>query len=239
MTASKDPRNNKGEAVADVSSPKIVMLIRNGEKPGDPTIDQGNEPGLSVVGTAQVGTLPSRFLPAARPVECALFSTRNCFSGGYSTIPKYEVETLRITQSVNKIGFVTPHFLFAAKDSSASSRPRQATTPTAAALGLAVNACYGIDFSRPSLGGRVPSSATVTSSIECCGSTIRADAISNNTARNCCSATKRPFRLFPGDSFTACWLAPGHGTDNSGSREVTSADCRLKSSSAAAEDGVA
>jgi broad specificity phosphatase PhoE len=121
------------------------MLIRHGEKPGDPTIDGDNEPDLSVIGAARAAALPSLFLPAARPVECALFSTRNCFAGAYSMIARSEVETSTITQSENKTGFLTPDFLFATKDSSGSSRPRQTIAPTAAALGLSINAYYGND----------------------------------------------------------------------------------------------
>jgi len=45
-------------------NPKMVMVIRHGEKPGDPDNDKDGGPHLSILGSARAAALPSLFTPA-------------------------------------------------------------------------------------------------------------------------------------------------------------------------------
>jgi hypothetical protein len=113
--------------------PSIVMVIRHGEKPGDPSDDTSGGPDLSVQGMARAAALPSLSLPATASLECAVkLTSATGFSGTYSstTVPGTSPR------------FPTPEFLFATADSQASHRPKQTITPTAAALGLTINHEY-------------------------------------------------------------------------------------------------
>ena len=43
--------------------PSAVMIIRHGEKPGDPSNDNDGGPNLSILGSARAAALPSLFTP--------------------------------------------------------------------------------------------------------------------------------------------------------------------------------
>lgn len=116
------------------TAPNIVMIIRHGEKPGDPTDDKDGGPDLSVRGAARAAALPSLFLPATRSLECALKRKSAArFAGRY----------LPSKACGPGSRFSTPDFLFATAESSASRRPKQTITPVSAALGLSINHDYG------------------------------------------------------------------------------------------------
>src|SRR5215510_13648183 len=111
--------------------PQLVLIIRHGEKPGDPNGDDGG-PNLSVLGSARAAALPSLFVPdptqspATGPhLTCDLLAGFDSEFGG-----KYGDSKLQ----AGKSRFLTPKFLFATKPSNSSSRPVETITPTAQAL---------------------------------------------------------------------------------------------------------
>ncbi len=123
------------------SFPNLVMIIRHGEKPGDPADDSKGGRYLSILGSARAAALPSLFTPdpAATPVQkmtqmsCDLKSNKSgLFTGGY-----------KLTKE--KAGapvFAVPDFLFAAASSNSSHRPKETITPLSQALKLTLNTPY-------------------------------------------------------------------------------------------------
>ncbi len=107
--------------------PKEVLIIRHGEKLGDPTDDAEGGPNLSIRGSARAAALPSLFVPAA-PAElsCALDRNGKHFKANY-------VATKMSGQAPR---FPTPEFLFATKASAQSNRPVETITPLSAALNM-------------------------------------------------------------------------------------------------------
>ena len=116
------------------TTPATVMIIRHGEKPGDPSDDSDGGPDLSVQGGARAAALPGLFLSATPNLGCALDLAQSdaTFTGQYA----------KTAVPGTSPRFSTPDYLFATADSSQSSRPRQTITPTAAALGLSINNEY-------------------------------------------------------------------------------------------------
>ena len=114
--------------------PKMVMLIRHGEKPGDPSEDESGGPHLSILGSARAAALPSLFTPdpIAPPVEdlhqltceLAVGRTEGHFTGAYnaSKVP------------AGQSPFLTPDFLFASKSDKGSHRPYETIKPLEQAL---------------------------------------------------------------------------------------------------------
>jgi len=113
--------------------PSLVMIIRHGEKPGNPSNDKEGGPNLSVLGSARAAALPSLFTPdpTAKPagktpqLDCDMTAgTESQFKGAYGS-SKLNAGPSR---------FPTPDFLFATKSSNSSSRPVETITPLAQAL---------------------------------------------------------------------------------------------------------
>ena len=112
--------------------PKLVMIIRHGEKPGNPDNDKEGGPNLSILGSARAAALPSLFTPdptnssASGPqLTCDLaVGSEGKFAGNYGD-SKLKAGGSRLQ---------TPNFLFATKPSNSSSRPVETITPTAQAL---------------------------------------------------------------------------------------------------------
>jgi hypothetical protein len=114
------------------TTPNIVMIIRHGEKLGNPD-DKDGGPDLSVQGAARATALPTLFLPATKSLECAVKpESAASFTGSYSPT----------TISGTSPRFLAPDVLLATADSSASKRPKQTISPTAAALCLPINDDY-------------------------------------------------------------------------------------------------
>jgi hypothetical protein len=126
--------------------PSLVMVIRHGEKPGDPSNDDDGGPSLSALGSARAAALPSLFTPdpTATPVgslqqlTCDLtVGTASQFSGEYSSSQI----------SAGQSRFQTPKFLFATQQKSASkkhpsggsNRPVETITPLGQALSFFEN----------------------------------------------------------------------------------------------------
>ena len=113
--------------------PSLVMIIRHGEKPGNPNNDKDGGPNLSILGSARAAALPSLFTPdpSAKPVGktsqlvCDLTAkAESQFNGAYSS------SKVNAGQS----RFMTPNFLFATAPSNSSSRPVETITPLAQVL---------------------------------------------------------------------------------------------------------
>lgn len=112
--------------------PQVVMIIRHGEKPGDPENDTNGGPNLSILGSARAAALPSLFTPDPTQSPATL-SQLTCdlsvgaeseFSGVYGN------SDVKVGES----RFPTPNFLFATAPSNSSSRPVETIIPTAQAL---------------------------------------------------------------------------------------------------------
>lgn len=114
--------------------PALVMIIRHGEKPGDPANDDDGGPHLATLGSGRAAALPSLFTPdpnAVTPVanwtqlSCDVAtSTESQFTGSY------------VSSGINagQSRFPTPDFLFATQQSTSSNRPAETITPLAQAL---------------------------------------------------------------------------------------------------------
>jgi hypothetical protein len=111
------------------------MIIRHGEKPGDPASDSSGGPDLSIVGSARAAALPSLFTPnpATTPVgsepqtTCGLAQSANGeYAGTYGSA----------TAPTGPPLFPVPNFLFATQQtaSGGSNRPYETIVPLSEAL---------------------------------------------------------------------------------------------------------
>lgn len=111
--------------------PSAVMIIRHGEKPGDPDNEDGG-PNLSILGSARAAALPSLFTPdpaqtpATTPqLTCDLLTS---FANEFGA--QYGSSLLNAGDS----RYPTPDFVFATAPTNSSSRPVETIIPTAQAL---------------------------------------------------------------------------------------------------------
>lgn len=117
--------------------PALVMIIRHGEKPGDPSNDSDGGPNLSILGSARAAALPSLFSPdpnespaTQQQLTCDLATAAEAeFTGVYGSS--------NIQAGASR--FPAPQFLFATAPSNSSSRPVETITPTAQALQFLTN----------------------------------------------------------------------------------------------------
>ncbi len=118
--------------------PRLVMIIRHGEKPGAAGSDKDGGPHLSVSGSARAAALPSLFTPSPSATSgsgpqqlCCDVTARSSakFAGAYSASG--------IAAGPSR--FPTPDFLFATEQSKNSNRPVETITPLAQALNLKIN----------------------------------------------------------------------------------------------------
>ena len=108
--------------------PKQVLIIRHGEKVGDPNKDDDGGNNLSIIGSARAAALPSLFAPGQSQLACDLVLDRDplMFTGKYETIP------IKGTRP----RFPTPQTIMATAPSKHSQRPIETVTPLALALNL-------------------------------------------------------------------------------------------------------
>ena len=108
--------------------PAQVLIIRHGEKVGDPKKDDDGGNNLSIRGSARAAALPSLFTPGQFQLACDLVLDLDPlqFAGTYETIPL----------KGPRPRFPTPQSIFATARSKHSQRPIETVTPTAIALNL-------------------------------------------------------------------------------------------------------
>jgi hypothetical protein len=122
--------------------PKVVMIIRHGEKPGAQDKDDNTSgPDLSIRGSARAAALPSLFTPdpsgsgtSMQQLSCAVAVRKNSqFDGTYQRPAGTVAAAPR---------FPTPQHIVATKTSNNSNRPIETVTPVAQALGHKIHANY-------------------------------------------------------------------------------------------------
>lgn len=111
------------------TGPNQVLLIRHGEKVGDPKKDDDGGRHLSIQGSARAAALPSLFAPALPQLSCKLRPTAGEFVGLYRQIPV----------KGKAAQFAPPNFIFATQRSKNSNRPIETVTPLATALQLHID----------------------------------------------------------------------------------------------------
>jgi len=109
--------------------PSQVLIIRHGEKLGDPKKDNDGGRHLSVRGSARAAALPSLFLPALPQLGCSMHHKSAEFTAHYHQVP---VKGLAPR-------FPSPKHIFATQASKDSKRPIETVTPLATALALPLN----------------------------------------------------------------------------------------------------
>lgn len=113
------------------NGPAQVLIIRHGEKVGDPGKENDGGNNLSIRGSARAAALPSLFVPGQTQLTCDLDLDLDppSFAGSYEPIP------IKGTRP----RFPTPNFIFATQRSKHSNRPVETVTPLAIALNLHIN----------------------------------------------------------------------------------------------------
>lgn len=111
------------------TGPSQVLIIRHGEKVGDPKRDNDGGRHLSIQGSARAAALPMLFVPALPQLSCALHLKAAQFHGHYRQIPT----------KGKAPRFPTPNHIFATQRSKHSNRPVETVTPLATALDLPIH----------------------------------------------------------------------------------------------------
>lgn len=109
--------------------PNQVLIIRHGEKLGDPKKDNDGGRHLSVRGSARAAALPSLFIPALPQLGCSMHHKPAEFTAHYHEVP--------VKGPVPR--FPSPHHIFATEASKNSKRPIETVTPLATALNVPLN----------------------------------------------------------------------------------------------------
>lgn len=109
--------------------PNQVLIIRHGEKLGDPKKDNDGGRHLSVRGSARAAALPSLFVPALPQLGCSMHHKPAEFTAHYQSVP--------VKGSAPR--FPSPHYIFATEASKDSKRPIETVTPLATALNVPLN----------------------------------------------------------------------------------------------------
>ena len=118
--------------MSNVPDPTQILIIRHGEKVGNPKKDDDGGRHLSIQGSARAGALPSLFVPATPQSACKLYLKAPDFIGNYRAIPT----------KGRAPRFPTPNSIFATQRSKHSNRPVETVTPLAAALALHINSSF-------------------------------------------------------------------------------------------------
>src|SRR5712691_3291642 len=115
--------------VSTSTGPNQVLIIRHGEKVGDPKKDDDGGRHLSIQGSARASAVPSLFAPDQPQLSCKLDHKSGEFIGLYRQIPT----------KGKAPRFATPNFIFATQNSKHSKRPIETVTPLATALNLPID----------------------------------------------------------------------------------------------------
>lgn len=120
---------------ASTKYPQLVMIIRHGEKPGNPSQDAKGGPDLSIQGSARAAALPTLFTPdpMARPSAKIPLQQVTC------EIAEGRAKQIAATYNSSDVSagdsrFPAPNFLFATQKSKNSNRPVETITPLSQAL---------------------------------------------------------------------------------------------------------
>ena len=111
------------------NQPKQVLIIRHGEKVGDPKKDNDGGRHLSIRGSARAAALPSLFVPALPQLICSMHHKRAEFTAHYHQVP--------VKGSAPR--FSAPNHIFATQRSKDSKRPIETVTPLVTALNVPLN----------------------------------------------------------------------------------------------------
>ena len=111
------------------TQPVQILIIRHGEKVGDPKKNNDGGRHLSVQGSARAAALPSLFGPAQPQLSCKFDHKAAEFIGSYRQIP--------LKGKASR--FSTPNYIFATQISKHSKRPIETVTPLAMAMNLPIN----------------------------------------------------------------------------------------------------
>ena len=109
--------------------PNQVLIIRHGEKLGDPKKDNDGGRHLSVRGSSRAAALPSLFVPALPQLACSMHHKSGEFTAHYQQVP--------VKGSAPR--FPAPHYIFATQASKNSKRPIETVTPLVTALNVPLN----------------------------------------------------------------------------------------------------
>jgi hypothetical protein len=109
--------------------PDYVLIIRHGEKVGNPKKDDDGGNDLSIQGSARAAALPSLFVPGQSQLACEFDFDPPSFACSYEKVPL----------AGTRPRFPTPNSIFATQQSKNSKRPIETVTPLAIALGLPLN----------------------------------------------------------------------------------------------------
>jgi hypothetical protein len=121
--------------------PALVMIIRHGEKPGNPGDDKDGGPDLSMTGSARAAALPSLFSPdpAAPPAKKTVqYSCEVGGGSGSAFTGLYSATSVPAGSSI----YPTPNLLIATQASSSSNRPCETITPLAEYLNTLDDPAY-------------------------------------------------------------------------------------------------
>jgi hypothetical protein len=119
------------------SFPSLVMIIRHGEKPGNPAKDESGGPHLSILGSARAAALPSLFTPVPNTSTDQTLTQMSCDVKSIKT-GRFTGEFKPTQEPAGAPPFPVPDFLFAAQSSTSSHRPKETITPLSQALNLTI-----------------------------------------------------------------------------------------------------
>jgi hypothetical protein len=111
------------------NQPGQVLIIRHGEKLGDPKKDNDGGRHLSVRGSARAAALPSLFVPVLPQLDCSMHHKPAEFTGHYHPVP--------VKGAAQR--FPAPQYIFATERSKDSKRPIETVTPLVTALNVPLN----------------------------------------------------------------------------------------------------
>jgi hypothetical protein len=114
--------------------PALVMIIRHGEKPGDPCANDSGGPNLSILGSARAAALPSLFTPDPTTTPVQTQQQLSCDVVTASQAGQYTGMYVSSGLAAGSPRFPTPNFLFATHQSKSSNRPVETITPLSQAL---------------------------------------------------------------------------------------------------------
>lgn len=124
--------------------PTLVMIIRHGEKPGDPSNENNGGPDLSILGSARAAALPSLFTPNPNATTVTNLVQSSCAVAASSQPGQYSGTYGPSGINAGIPLLPVPDFLFATLRSSSdsSNRPVETITPLSQALALKIGQPY-------------------------------------------------------------------------------------------------